>query len=59
MSLETNQLELQPGERIYISPFTPMSEKLQRSLVQSSDVDFAGFIDRHKKGNNIISPILM
>ncbi|MEP4890017.1 MAG: CDP-glycerol glycerophosphotransferase family protein [Aliiglaciecola sp.] len=56
MSSQIELLGLKPGESVYITPFTPMSEKLKRYLEQDSSINFLGFVDKSKQGQDIISP---
>ncbi|WP_438864917.1 CDP-glycerol glycerophosphotransferase family protein [Neptunicella sp.] len=56
MSLVKDKLDLKAGQAVYITPFTPMSEKLKRHLVQHSDVTVLGFVDKSKQGEDIIHP---
>ncbi|MDO6709364.1 CDP-glycerol glycerophosphotransferase family protein [Aliiglaciecola sp. 2_MG-2023] len=56
MSPQIELLGLKPGQSVYITPFTPMSEKLKRYLEQDSSINFLGFVDKSKQGQDIISP---
>jgi CDP-glycerol glycerophosphotransferase (TagB/SpsB family) len=55
-SIEINRLGLNVGDAVYISPFTPISENLKRQILQTGEIEFLGFIDSHKVGENIIKP---
>lgn len=59
MALDLLQkLGLVQGQVVFITPFTPMSEKLYRDL-QEHDVILAGFIDKNKQASNIVHPSLI
>jgi CDP-glycerol glycerophosphotransferase (TagB/SpsB family) len=49
------QLGISEGQRIFITPFTPMSEKLARDI-QKCNLTICGFIDSNKKASNVVHP---
>ncbi len=55
MTLLLQQLQSDTVTRFWLTPFTPVAEKLSRDLL-AAGVNIAGYIDKQKQGSNITTP---
>lgn len=41
------------GKKVFITPYSPISKKLEKFLIKNYGINFLGFIDKSKSGENI------